>query len=66
VSEGNREFIFPNDNGQACAVAIAGLFGDRERGDTPKSENRGRSVRVFSQEQMFTFYYEVSVAGRVP
>jgi glycosyltransferase involved in cell wall biosynthesis len=64
VCEDNREFIVPRDDGAAFAAAIMCLVGNREKRDVLGLKNRQQVVAKFSQEQMFSGYSRVFMAGR--
>jgi len=66
VCEDNREFIIARDDGSAFASAITRLSRDPEKRDALGSKNRQRAVAEFSQERMFSAYFEVFAGGRAP
>lgn len=65
VCEDNREFIVARDDAPAFAAAITGLLRDREKRDALGAKNRRRVVAEFSQERMFSSYYEAFCASRM-
>jgi glycosyltransferase involved in cell wall biosynthesis len=65
VCEDNREFIVARDDAPAFAAAITQLLRDPEKRDVLGAKNRRRVVAEFSQERMFSSYYEAFCAGRM-
>jgi glycosyltransferase involved in cell wall biosynthesis len=66
VCEDNREFIIARDDGPGFAAAITRLARDPEMRDALGLKNRQRVTAEFSQERMFSAYFEVFAGDRVP
>ena len=66
VCDDNREFIIARDDSPAFASAITRLSRDPKRREALGSKNRQRVVAEFSQERMFSAYFEVFAGSRVP
>jgi len=66
VCEDNREFIIARDDVPAFAAAITRLARDPKMRDALGMKNRQRVTAEFSQERMFSAYFEVFAGGRVP
>jgi glycosyltransferase involved in cell wall biosynthesis len=66
VCEDNREFIIARDDVPAFAAAITRLARDPKMRDALGMKNRQRVTAEFSQERMFSAYFEVFAGDRVP
>jgi glycosyltransferase involved in cell wall biosynthesis len=66
VCEDNREFIIARDDVAGFAAAITRLARDPQMRDALGMKNRQRVTAEFSQERMFSAYFEVFAGDRVP
>ena len=66
VCADNREFIIARDDVAGFAVAITRLARDPQMRDALGMKNRRRVTAEFSQERMFSAYFEVFAGDRVP
>jgi glycosyltransferase involved in cell wall biosynthesis len=66
VCEDNREFIIARDDVPGFAAAITRLARDPKMRDALGLKNRQRVTAEFSQERMFSAYFEVFAGDRVP
>jgi L-malate glycosyltransferase len=66
VCEDNREFIIARDDVPGFAAAITRLARDPKMRDALGMKNRHRVTAEFSQERMFSAYFEVFAGDRVP
>ncbi len=66
VCEDNREFIIARDDVAGFAAAITRLARDPQMRDAIGMKNRQRVTAEFSQERMFSAYFEVFAGDRVP
>jgi len=66
VCEDNREFIIARDDVAGFAAAITRLARDPQMRDALGMKNRRRVTAEFSQERMFSAYFEVFAGDRVP
>ena len=66
VCEDNREFIIARDDVPGFAAAITRLARDPKIRDALGMKNRHRVTAEFSQERMFSAYFEVFAGDRVP
>src|ERR1700730_2924402 len=66
VCEENREFIIARDDVPGFAAAITRLARDPKMRDALGMKNRHRVTAEFSQERMFSAYFEVFAGDRVP
>ena len=59
VSEANREFVVPRDDGAAFAAVLQRLLRDPARRVALGRQNRQRTIDFYSQERMFTAYSSI-------
>ena len=64
VSDDNRPFIVPRDDGPAFTAAFVRLLRDPAKRDELGGNNRARASAEFPQERMFADYEDVFAAGR--
>jgi L-malate glycosyltransferase len=59
VSEDNREFVVPRDDGAAFTAVLQRLLRDPARRAALGRQNRRRTIDFFSQDRMFTAYSSI-------